>query len=577
MANGHDEQDIQIQSQAIELCFHADFVAMPDTPLSLHFDAARLVLYCESPVVVSPRPPGVMVDLGSVHLVPADAECQRMIDEQMASDVRDMVARVDRVDARRTQSLILVSILLATYILAIVFIPYSTDPPPDPELPLSPARQPQPPLAEHVANLTLGITELSPLIFFNRWRYFTLGSEVVTPGKLSTLATYRATKAKLWQYIYKTLSEHEWAVFLASDQTSPARERMLYSKNWSPWGGVSMEHVDELSERASALANRVHSAWMDLSLHVFSDWPFAMGVHLVAGAVNMKYVNVTPADDMFFLTSPKRVRRSALPEHLPPGIRTILDMYRVRFGTYKTLGTSCLVLAQCRDPLPDSAPSHQVVHPVCELVRDPRDTPEDLVVYLETWAATFRGWNLSSVEALDDAAMHFWPNHTGFPDFFHTPMHLAQLKDILTHLVQASATVHTLNINRTSKFDSMKRWMLGPRPHVQEYHDARASAKNLTWHLWHQMHDLTSGIQRIGNICRSVDSLAQTIDDLYIPQNWIVKEDGRNVEMMKMGRPEEHGAAMRALAVEIKTRLGKLRTWHYIWKVTEDLVDESEG
>jgi hypothetical protein len=485
LADGHG-QGIQIQSQAIELCFHADFVAMADIPLSLHFDASHLVLYREPPVVESLRPPGVMLDLGSVDLVPDDAECQRMIDEQMASDVRDLVARVARVDAKRTRSLIFVSILLAAYVLAIVFIPYSsfaTDPPPPREPPLSPAQQP--PLAEHVTNLTLGITELSPLIFFNHWRYFALGPQVVTPGKLSTMATYRATKSKLWQYIYKTLSEYEWGVFLASDQSSPARERMLYSKNWNSWDGVSMEHVDELSERASALASRVHSAWMDISLHVFSDWPFAMGVHLVAGAVNMKYVNVTPADDMFFSTSLKRVRRSALPEDLPRGIRTILDMYRVRFGTYKTLGTSCLVLAQCRDPLTDSAPSHQVVHPVCELVRDPQDTAEDLVAYLETWAASFRGWNLSSVEALDDSAMHFWPNHTAFPDLFHTPMHLAQLKDILTQLVQASGTVHTLNINRTSKFDNMKRWFLGPLPHVREYHDASSSVKNLTWHLWH--------------------------------------------------------------------------------------------
>jgi hypothetical protein len=56
-----------------------------------------------------------------------------------------------------------------------------------------------------------------------------------------------------------------------------------------------------------------------------------------------------------------------------------------------------------------------------------------------------------------------------------------------------------------------------------------------------------------------------------------VKEDGRNVEMMKIERPKEHGVAIKELADEIKTRLGKLRTWHYIWKVTEDLVDESES
>ncbi|KAM0202505.1 hypothetical protein ACHAQI_010888 [Fusarium lateritium] len=172
-----------------------------------------------------------MLNLASVDLVPDDAEYQRIIDEPMASDVKDSVARVARVDAQRTRSLILMSILLAAYILTITFIPYSCsaiDPPP----PLSPAKKP--PLAEHVANLNLGIAELSALIFLKHWRYFTLGPQVVTPGKLSTMATYRAIKSKSWQYICKTLSEYEWGVFLALDQSSPERECMLYSKDWSP-------------------------------------------------------------------------------------------------------------------------------------------------------------------------------------------------------------------------------------------------------------------------------------------------------------------------------------------------------
>jgi hypothetical protein len=392
--------------------------------------------------------------------------------------------------------------------------------------------------------------------------HHTLGPATPSPGKLETIESYPDVIRALNRFILNSISSHEKRRFQASDQGRAAREHYKYPENWS-YAGLRYRDILALSNRALELHVRVKDSWDDIANEIFIEWPSKMRTWMSFAASFMKFANVSHADEMFLGNLTETIPLGEFPETLPLGIKNILEIYRVFVADNDRLGTSCLFLAQCKDS------TDQPLHPACKLGQDSDRTPQELVAYLEGWAASWRHRNITL------------PRSKESPTLFDFPVNLAQMRDIIDQLLQIAETVATLDAQRQTTYDRITWWWSGtPEPeHIKDYHTIVASAQNMTTQLWRQMHDLSSGVQAVGSICHAIDELATTVDKLDDPQNWIANRDALGVQVMKMSRPEEQARDLKRVVNVMSERNKKKNQWLWLWVDMERFVpvkDETE-
>ncbi|KAM0338542.1 hypothetical protein ACHAPU_011277 [Fusarium lateritium] len=528
------------QRQPMELCFHSDFIAMADRPLSLHFDDARLHVYDQPPVLTAPEPPGVMVNLGSVDLVP-DEITQIEVDQQIAREMES----IWKPGSRRVDFVLLAGgvLLIACFVATLQpsFFPPHASP-----ISLSPS------LMNYTASIALDATNLCPLIFFNPCRHPTIGETSPIAGKMRTIEQdYPAVRTALVNYISKSMSSHAERRYEASAKSASDTRRYRNIQEWT-YAGLRYKDVKKLSERAHVLFLAVRRDWVYISSQAFIKWPLDIGAQLAAAATSMEHVETTSADEMFLSKSTsERIPPSLLPKELPQGITRMLDIYRVHLTQLGFLDTEYEAITQC-----DADADADAQQAACQLTRESNLTPQEMVTRLERWATSMR-WT-----------QHLPTTGSKIVDF---PLYLVVMKDILEYLVDVAASVHAANTESRTLVDKLK---LIFRPHPTDYATILSNARNTTVSLSHQIHDLATGLQAMGSICRTITAMTRSVDALYDPRNWTVKEDAWGVQMVRIPRPEEHVQELRALGGEVARRGVELNGWYDVWKRDFEGIEE---
>ncbi|RSL46682.1 hypothetical protein CEP51_015897 [Fusarium floridanum] len=214
------------------------------------------------------------------------------------------------------------------------------------------------------------------------------------------------------------------------------------------------------------------------------------------------------------------------------------------------LSSSCKVLQDCADALPDSAPSYQVLHPSCQLCRADDCSPEAMIKNLEEWSVTARARNLTGRDETESdkwiaksfspnrMAEYFWPNNTEFPILFDQAMTLAQLKDVMNQTVEAAEVIKKANHKIQDKgiFDRIKGWAKSEQVLPDPEDDVKQLKKLLQ----------------------------------------IIEEGGSTVMLQKMLHPKDQAKALNNLRWELNRRLGVLDRYYQLWAWSDGLFREEE-
>ncbi|KAL2669922.1 hypothetical protein Neosp_015088 [[Neocosmospora] mangrovei] len=280
------------------------------------------------------------------------------------------------------------------------------------------------------------------------------------------------------------------------------------------------------------------------------------------------------------------IARAALPKEIPPEVRDILDTYRDCMALPNFLSSSCEFLQDCAAPLPDSASSHQAVHPSCQLCRAGDCSPEAMIKNLEEWSATARARNLpwSGLAGFDQSraeslmAEYFWPNKTEVPLLLNQAMMLAQLKDAISQVVETADVIKHANqkIQDQGIFARIKGWTKGEPVTPDPEGDMEKLKEMLQVRFWYQLRDAVRGVEAVSGICGELSTLLSLVNKLYSPANWIIEEGKSTVMLQKMAHPKDQAKALRNLLTEMDRRLGVLDGYYQLWHQAEKKQDEKD-
>ncbi|KAF4952916.1 hypothetical protein FSARC_12537 [Fusarium sarcochroum] len=349
-----------VDPQPLEVCFHGDFTTMPQRPLSLHFDQSHLTLYNEPPRIAAPPPPGVMVDLGRIDVL-ADED-----DPEYLSLLEDQIQRE---------------------------------------------------YAEACASI------LCPIIFFNQFFYPTIGGSVeLVLGKGAVLDKSLNATDHLLTNVSRRIWDEKFHPYLTRDQEHAANQRWLDDR--LEFAGVTRNQTRRIRKNLVDLVSLTEDFLRTLRFDVFSGWleTIAFAIGQVAGNLALD-IDWTPEDDLFigYNNTSAWIPRKSFPKEIPPGIRRVLDLYRVFISDRKVkfLDTSCTLLLDYKSTNLTSAPPDQNV---CFS----HTTVEAMMEHLAAWAFSVR-----DVDVITN-------NYTALADHLKT---LAQIKDVMEQAIQVGETM----------------------------------------------------------------------------------------------------------------------------------------
>ncbi|KAL2669923.1 hypothetical protein Neosp_015089 [[Neocosmospora] mangrovei] len=232
-----------LDTQNIELCFHDDFVASEDRPLSLHLDHRHLSMYDIPPLLTAPPPPGAIFDLGRVDVIPDDPELVILLERQIRRELAEEMQRRAQetqsirqrpmhlthvggnfVKANRCHIVTILRLLLGVLMLILIqyaFLSKTSEPTTSP-VPLVP-------LVNYISSAVLDTTQLTPTIFFSP--FF---SPTITNGSINSTdnpeevisksyildQTWHMVDHLSWDFLHKSFSAQEFRRYTASDQSS---------------------------------------------------------------------------------------------------------------------------------------------------------------------------------------------------------------------------------------------------------------------------------------------------------------------------------------------------------------------
>ncbi|KAJ4309114.1 hypothetical protein N0V84_011699 [Fusarium piperis] len=615
LVNTSDSGRNTLAGQPIELCFHHDFEASPRRPLSLHLDRSYLTYYGIPPVLEAPLPPGVIIELGRVEVLPDDPRSLALLEDQIQREVDEDAERRSRqsVDADLLQSLALgggngIHTLhsairrvyeaitrnrvdqpwawfgLLSLVICLLSIALGLQRPTPPSSPVAIV-----PLMEHLTNITFTTTTLCPMVFFNQHRYPTIGNSSnsdMPTDKTSTLElSWRLTRW-LVKRMEKPMSWEAWRLYQSTSQDEDAALRFLDHSLWE-FAGVQFEEAKMVKGKVNLLSRRAESLWESMEESIFNWWVRIQVASLgrVAGNV-MRFVELNPEDDMFITqgnASLSWIPETSLPKQMPRGVCDILDSYRTLFLQHDHLSNSCQVFRDCAEPIPTFAPLTQAVHPSCFSLAS-TDT-NSMVERLAVWAASARGRNLTwdLPHSMPSRSKIFTANH--LKDTIEQALEMAETVDkewVKVQVTHAKEMVQWANqmmpkskapsSQNNSVWSKWKGW-LG----IREVNDVQVkeSMKQLTEivqvHISRQLRDTVEGLGELRIICQQMDTLSSLVDDLYSPESWILNknETSGHVQLWKLPSPKEQALAIRSLQTELLNR-------HQIMEKHQKLYQELE-
>ncbi|KAM0415990.1 hypothetical protein ACHAPT_013045 [Fusarium lateritium] len=623
---------LSLDTRSIELCFHDDFQAFTERPLSFHMDRRYMSLYYRPLLLTAPPPPGVILDVGRVDVLPDDTELVRQLEGQIRRELAEEIQRRAQespspgrrvihlarvaarlawtfVDANRSRVVLILSLLLIPVMVILMLYSCYLSSPSEPTSPV-----PLVPLANHVATMALDTTQLTPIIFFNPFFYATItdgSNSTDNPEKiLSKLqmlrGTWNMTDHLVRDFVHKSISREEFRRYMASNQTADDSRRLLKPDLWE-YNGLRWKDIRETWARGQMLYNKAMADWPSVGTRVFALWTLGMDESIAFAIRELEFAPVSSASSMFIApetglhngtTTPVSALAGAkMPREIPSEVRSILNIYRDHIAQSDFLSSSCKVLQECATPLPDSAPSSQVLHPSCQLCRDGDCSPEAMVKNVEEWSAAARGKNLTWRDETGSnswaaksflpnrMAESFWPNKTEFPLLFDQAMRLGQLKDAMNQMVEVAEIISHANREKEGRgiVARFKGWAKGEQDPFDPVEETKQLKEILEVRLWRQLRDVSQGIQAVSSICDGISALGSLVDDLYSPSNWIIKEDNADVMLQKMAHPKDQAKALATLRQELIRRLGVLNRYYQMWNQLDEVLEdkrksnESEG
>ncbi|RSL48400.1 hypothetical protein BHE90_016786 [Fusarium euwallaceae] len=585
-----------LAGQPIELCFHDDFEASPRRPLSLHFDRTYLTYYGLPPVLEAPPPPGVIIELGRVDVLPDDPQFLAMLEGQIRLEIDEDTEGIRR-DHRATRRHRLDQLWAWGGLLSLVICLLSTalgvqrSTPPSPPVTMLP-------LIEHLTDITFSTTALSPTVFFNQHRYPAIGDSSHSDmpiDKTSTLELSWKLTRWLTNRIQKPISWKAWHLYQSTSQDEDASRRFFNRSLWE-YRGVQFDETERLKEKVNLLTHRAENLWESIGEDIFNWWVRIQIASIGRVASNVaKLIELSPEDNMFMAqdnASLSWIPAKSLPKQIPHGIYDILDSYRTLFLQNDHLSNSCQVFRDCTEPIPTSAPPSQAVHPGCFFLAD--TDINSTVGRMMAWAASARGRNLtwevphsmasrSNIFTPNHVHDHFWPNRTDFPSLFDQVMILAQLKDTVEQALEMAETVDDAWAkDKVTHAKEMTEWAREMMPKdkvfstknqtfwgkwksrlafkkVGDVHDGekmKQLRELVQVHISRQLWDTVEGLSSLRIICQQMNALSTLVEDLYTPESWILNknETSGHVQLWKLPYPKEHALAIRSLQTELLRR-----------------------
>ncbi|KAM6507021.1 hypothetical protein FALCPG4_018412 [Fusarium falciforme] len=366
LVNPHN---MALDTQNIEIGFHDDFVASEHRPLSLHLDHRHLSMYDIPPLLTAPPPSGAIFDPGRVDVIPNNPKLVILLERQLRRELAEEMQRRAQeaqsirqramhlahvggnfVEANQSHIVMILRLLLGGLMFTLIphaYVSKTSEPTTSP-VPLVP-------LVNYITSAVLDTTQLTPSIFFSP----------------------------------------------SSTPPSPTAAS----------AGIRWRDVQETWARGKAIHSRTRWDWFGISTDVFVSWTHHMDMFIRSAATYLEFADVISASSLFIapeMGSPNAttcpghlIARAALPKDIPSEVRHILDTYRDYMARLDFLSSSCEVLQDFTAPFPGSTPSHQVVHPSCQLCRAGDCSPEAMIKNLEEWSVTARARNLPWREGLD--------------------------------------------------------------------------------------------------------------------------------------------------------------------------------
>ncbi|KAM5357974.1 hypothetical protein ACJZ2D_015717 [Fusarium nematophilum] len=536
-----------LAGQPFELGFHHNFEASPARPLSLHFDDSHITLYGAPPMLEAPPPPGVIVELGRVDILPDDTQFLAMVEDQIRREVDEDVERnstctrprVDKPWAR----VWLVSIVLC--LLSIALVLQRPTPPSSPVAII--------PLIDHLTSITIATTMLCPTIFFNQFLYLTIGDSPnldILPDKISTLQQ----SLKITRRQYKT-----------SEQDNDAFKRWFFGRMFWEFTGIQFNNTERLKAKVYLLSDHTARLWDPIGYNSFNWWVRVQITSIGRAASNLRLLKPAPEDSIFIAqgnASFPWIPATSLPREIPRGIRDILDTYR-RLIHDNRLSDSCQVLRDCTEPMPISTPPAQVIHPSC-----------------------------FSLYHTDTDSI---PNKTAFPALFDQVIILAQLKDTIEQGLEIAETLDhewaeekaLLGGNQTL-WGRCKSWLGGKQVgDAQDQGKIKQLRDLVQVYISRQLWDPASGLNGLRAICHQMDALSDLVDGLYSREAWILSQNASgHVQLWKMPHPTEQALSLKALQTRLLDRHATMKKYqreHNEWerigrkRQIEENINATEG
>ncbi|KAF5020415.1 hypothetical protein F66182_7564 [Fusarium sp. NRRL 66182] len=545
---------------------------------TLHFDRSHLRLYDEPPQIAAPRPPGVMVDLGSIDVVADedDPGLLSLLEEQIRHECTEALDRRTRTGTRSTTRLqqvfaqarcsdlapllgALVFLLAAISILVIWIWA--------PEKPLGPPHSPTVlvPLIPQVSNMTVQIANLGPTIFFNQFFYTTIGDVPdLIPGKLATLFKSLNITQDLISNVSRRIFNEEFHPYLTPEQQQATGQRWVEER--LEFAGLTRTEAHTIRRDMATLVRQAEIFLRDMKRGALSWWldSIALSIGQVVGNIAQP-IDWSPDNNLFMANSSRTDRwipKASLPAELPRGIRQLLDVYRIFLSDnrFKFLDGSCLALHDCK-----SSPSA----PSCF----PHDTAEAAMEHLAAWAISARGIDVG--QEYSSLAQHVRA--------------MAQIKDMMEQAIQAGEMMNHAETRLPAPAAAGIRDWFTRSLHVvygeQEAPTVQAKGgyvgalrEILKGPFWRQFHDTIQGMFLMGSICGKLESFSELVDSLYTPKGWIIDEDDTHVQLWKLPSVRDQQFALNATYEDAFTMVARLQRYEWLWEQWEALKEgDDEG
>ncbi|RSL44687.1 hypothetical protein CEP54_014587 [Fusarium duplospermum] len=300
--SGHNSNNNRARNETIfELCFHDDFEASPRRPPSLHFDRTYLTYYGVPPVLEAPPPPGVIIELGRVDVLPDDPQFLAMLEGQIRREIDEDTERKSRQSFG----------------------------------------------ANLVENLGLEARSETNARISAIWRDYRaakrhrLGMPI---DKTSTLELSWKLTRWLTSSVQKPISWKAWHLYQSTSQDEDA-SRQFFNRSLWEYGGVKFDETERLKEMVNLLSHRARNLWESIREDIFNWWVRIQIASIGRVASNVvKFIELSPEDNIFIAqdnASLSWIPAATLPKQMPRGICDILDTYRTLFLQDDHLSDSC--------------------------------------------------------------------------------------------------------------------------------------------------------------------------------------------------------------------------------------------